>query len=118
MWKTIPGYPKYEASESGQIRNKSTKKVLKPKTTWAGYKEVSLMKSGKKNSQKVHRLVASAHKIKGEVVDHKNGNRSSNSVKNLNGTSRSENSKNRHKGTTYQNRSRERKWSSKGSGKK
>lgn len=116
MWKAIPGFANYEASSSGKIRNKSTGKILKPKQTWAGYAEVSLMKNGKKHSKKVHRLVASAYGIKGKVIDHKNGNRTGNGVKNLKGASLSENRKNRSKTSNYQNRSNKRKWSSKSGG--
>ena len=49
-WKTHPTYTNYEVeSSSGKIRNKTTKRVLKPKIRWDGYKEYTLMKDGKKH---------------------------------------------------------------------
>jgi hypothetical protein len=115
MWKTVKGYSDYEVSSDGQIRNKTTKKVLKPKTRWDGYKEVALRKNGQTISVKVHKAVASTYGIKGQVINHKNGNRSKNSVKNLQGTTSSENNKAKNQKATkkYQNNSKKRTYSSK-----
>jgi len=120
MWKTVKGYPNYEVSSSGSIRNKKTKKVLSPKTRWDGYKEVVLMKDGTRNYKKIHKIVASTFKIggKGDIVNHKNSNRGDNRASNLNKTTSSENNKKKNKkktSKTYQNRSNEAAWKSKGS---
>lgn len=124
-WKTHPTYRKYEVNTStGKIRNKSTKRVLKPKIRWDGYKEYTLMKDGKKHYVKGHRATAEARKGKKisskKVVNHKNGNRTNNKSSNLNVTTRSENNKKKNKQTKrkYQNNSKKRTFSSKSASKK
>lgn len=119
-WKTHPTYTNYEVeSSSGKIRNKTTKRVLKPKIRWDGYKEYTLMKDGKKHYVKGHRAAAEAKTGKKlsskQIVNHKNGNRATNSSKNINVTTSSENnkSKNRQSKRKYQNNSKKRTFSSK-----
>lgn len=107
-FKTVKGFSKYEVSKSGSVRNKSTGKVLSPKTRWDGYSEVCLMTDdGKRSSQKVHLLGARTHLgvPKGKIVNHKDGLRENQNLKNLEVTSISENNKksNQHK-NTYKNK--------------
>lgn len=45
VWKSIPGFSKYEASTLGNIRNKSTKVILK--SQHSTYLKISLMKNEK-----------------------------------------------------------------------
>lgn len=110
-WKTIPGLPEYEASDSGQIRSKarsitighgpsSHRRIIPGKVmtqTWIyrngrpGY----LMVKVNGQSLLVHRLVAlawltSTH-APGLEVNHKDGNKHNNHVANLEWVTHSEN---------------------------
>lgn len=62
IWKTIENYPNYEVSNMGEVRRKSTQRVLKPQILGGknGYKAVYLAKSrgDKQKWEYVHRLVA------------------------------------------------------------
>lgn len=60
QWREIPGFPKYEASTQGRIRNAKTGKILRPGDSGRGYEHVCLSKDGKSHSIAVHRLVAAA----------------------------------------------------------
>ena len=62
MWKKIEGYPKYEVSNSGEVRNAETHRVLKSFDNKRGYLKVSLVgDDGKQRNVSVHRLVAAAY---------------------------------------------------------
>lgn len=54
VWRTIPDFPEYEINRLGEVRRKSTGRVLKPFDDRRGYLRVSL--SGR--NMKVHLLVA------------------------------------------------------------
>lgn len=59
--KTIPGFPKYKASNMGKIisyTNPEKPKLLQPSNDGSGYPVVALMKDGKRLTRKVSRLVA------------------------------------------------------------
>ena len=60
MWKTIPEFEKYEASDTGEIRNKTTGQILKPSVpkTGLGAPLVSLMKNSKANVFPVRLIIA------------------------------------------------------------
>lgn len=58
MWKTIPGFPKYEINESGVIRNAETHYVTSQRMNRQGYLYVQLHDGQKNNVRLVHRLVA------------------------------------------------------------
>ena len=79
VWHSIPEYPGYEINRLGQIKRKSTGRVLKPFDDSRGYLRVSL--NGK--NIKVHVLVArmfvpNPHGY--PVIDHKRGNKHDNGV--------------------------------------
>ncbi|NVI27306.1 hypothetical protein G4D42_29600 [Burkholderia pseudomallei] len=65
IWKTIPGWPEYEASSHGRVRRvlpaRGTRagKILTPRHT-CGYLKVSLSRNAKARTEWVHRLVALA----------------------------------------------------------
>ena len=80
LWKNIDFASNYEVSNTGLIRNKTTKYVLQGRETVNGYLQVSL-KIDEKNkfmNRYVHRLVAQFwlenpnHK---QEVNHKDGNK-------------------------------------------
>jgi hypothetical protein len=105
IWKDIDGFIGiYQVSNLGRIKslarhvymkrnncNKLLKeKMLKTKTNKNDYISVVLCKDGKQSSHLVHRLVAGAFIPNPEgkkVVNHKNGKKSDNNVKNLEWTS-------------------------------
>lgn len=60
MWKKIEGYEKYSVSDSGDVRNDKTGKILKPNKNKVGYYKVNLWVNGREHQIDVHRLVAQA----------------------------------------------------------
>lgn len=91
-WVKIEGKPNYSVSNSGDIRNDKTGRILKPYKSTSGYYQVML---GRKTSPLyVHRLVAGAfieNKDNLPQVDHINGNKLDNRVENLRWLSASDN---------------------------
>ena len=82
VWHTIPDYPEYEINRLGQIRRKSTGRVLKPFDDRRGYLRVSL--NGR--NAKVHILVAKMFVPNPHgypVVDHKHGDKHDNRASQL-----------------------------------
>lgn len=61
-WKTIKGFPDYEVSTYGNVRNAKTGKILKPfvKNKQKPYLRVRLYNNGKDHALYVHVLVAKA----------------------------------------------------------
>lgn len=102
--KAIPGFPTYFADSSGSVYRitNGTKKKLKPNITKEGYSKYDLYKTVNNKlvrktikTQGIMKLAFPSH-LKGSVIDHKNGNRSQNSLSNLRGVSFSTNNSNRH----------------------
>lgn len=103
VWKDIPGYYPYQASNLGRIRNnkpivskkaKGRKEALKTKITKNGYEEVSISIEGKPYTKSVHRLVALAfieNPDNKPEVDHIDANPLNNKVENLRWVTREEN---------------------------
>lgn len=104
IWKEIDGYPGYEVSNLGSIRNaggqlarvKNGFRVCKPKTLkpWIGsHGYLIVMMPGQKKAQ-LHRIVAMAFcdgYFDGAQVNHKNGIRSDARAENLEWVTQSEN---------------------------
>jgi len=85
-WKPINGFSNYEVSDDGNVRNKTTKKILKPGRNPKGYSLVTLYENRKSETKKVHRLVAEAfcNKEPGDrEVNHIDGNKRNNRASNL-----------------------------------
>ena len=88
VWRDVPGYEHiYEVSDSGEIRNWETWKVLKPRLCRKdGSYLVNLTYNGIKKTFSVHRLVASVYVPNPEgkkFVKHKDGDKSNNKADNL-----------------------------------
>ena len=100
VWKDIPRYEGlYQASNLGRIRscartiirkNKIKQqfkgKILSPEDNGNGYLRLILYKNKKKNSEYVHRLIASAfieNYYNCEQINHIDGNKQNNNINNL-----------------------------------
>ena len=83
-WRTVPEWPNYEVSDTGQVRVKGKKA---PKRTWLntnGYETTQLSHKGYKRAFYIHRLVAQAFcEGHDESVNHINGDRRDNRAENL-----------------------------------
>jgi len=94
-WKVIEDGANYEISSYGQVRNKSTNKILKP-LLLSGYMVITFRINNEKILSKIHRLVATKFLVRTDethVVNHKDGNKLNNNVENLEWISQSENVK-------------------------
>lgn len=101
IWKDIPGYSgRYKVSNYGRIRSfvkgRDKSHLMMTKIDRYGYEEVSLTRvDGKKVSRTVHRIVAETFLEKGDettnTVNHKNGVKVDNRLKNLEWVTVSEN---------------------------
>lgn len=88
LWKFIPEFPKYQASNLGNIRNAITHVVLKPVHVPNGYSQVKICLGSRDKFKccRVHRLVAMAwipNPDNKPTVNHKTRNKFDNSVENL-----------------------------------
>ena len=100
-WTTIKEASNYEISTYGNVRNKTTQKILKGRLSKSGYLQVSIKinETNKFSNRYIHRLVA-FHWIENsdnkKEVNHKDGNKENNNVENLEWVTSSENQKHRH----------------------
>lgn len=91
-WRAVKKLPGYDVSDSGQVRNSRTGRILKH-DEWNGYSRVRVLKK----NYRIHRLVAEAFMEDFEEschIDHVNRVRSDNYVRNLRITTVKENNKN------------------------
>lgn len=82
VWHVIPSFPEYEANRLGQIRRRTTTRVLKPFDDKRGYLRVNL--NGK--NIKVHKIIAEMFVPNPNhypVIDHKKGNKHDNRASQL-----------------------------------
>lgn len=94
-WKVINGFPNYEVSTYGNVRNIKTGKMLKPFNNGRGYLIVRLFNNGKPQNLRIHVLVAKAfipdtgHNPDGTImighhqINHRDENKQNNNVLNL-----------------------------------
>ena len=87
-FKPIANYSNYLISEDGRVLSLVTGKILQSCESNSGYKSVTLTDdSGHRGGVFIHRLLMKAFRplenYDGWVVDHKDGDRSNNSLKNL-----------------------------------
>ena len=95
--KPIEGYPNYEISNYGHIRNVKTGKIKIPQMRRDGYKVVLLWKNNKPNCLTIHRLIA-IHFLPNsqnyDFIDHIDRKRTNNSLSNLRWCTRTTNNNN------------------------
>lgn len=100
MWTPIEGYVGlYEVSDTGEVaslrfNHTNKRRIIKQYRNTNGYMLVKLYKNKKKKTVRVHRLVANAFLVeqKGkDQVNHKDGNKTNNNVRNLEWVNNSEN---------------------------
>lgn len=96
-YKKVIGFANYEVSNLGNVRNIKTSKILKPcKFKNTDYYYLDLCTFGKKSRYLLHRLVISTFTDNCNLelqVNHINGDKSDNSLENLEWCNRSENQK-------------------------
>lgn len=85
-WMTIKQNDNYEISNFGLVRNKKTKRVLKPAISNKGYYLVSLSRNCKQHTYTIHKLVMEHFNrcaFDYEVINHKDHNKLNNNIDNL-----------------------------------
>lgn len=100
MWIQVPNYLNYEVSDKGEIRNVNTGRILKLKPNERGYYYTNLSNESKYKTFRIHRLVAELFIPNPEnkpEVNHKDGDKSNNSVDNLEWVTRRENKQHAYK---------------------
>jgi hypothetical protein len=95
MFKEIPNYySRYSINPDGVVLNNERNAIVKPMISTSGYQYVHLVKDGKKETKYIHRLVGEAfleNPKKLPQIDHIDGNKLNNSVKNLRWVTASQN---------------------------
>lgn len=85
-WKPVKGFP-YSVSNLGRVRNDKTGKILSQGKDKDGYPRVVLYNGETKRYARVHKLVMEAFRPRKHdshvLIDHKDRNRSNNTVSNL-----------------------------------
>ena len=86
-WKAVVGFEgKYEVSNMGRVKSWRGKSLIRKPQVFLGYHRVSLRKGKYRKTYMVHRLVAETFLPNPEnkdTVNHKNGVRCDNNLKNL-----------------------------------
>lgn len=87
-WKIINFASNYEVSQTGLVRNRTSKKILSGRETKSGYLQVCIKMNAtnKFQNQYVHRLVALfwiPNPENKKEVNHKDGNKLNNNIENL-----------------------------------
>lgn len=86
--KKIKGFPEYTITSNGKVFRRG--KEIKSYDNGQGYRQVKLYKNGTRYTKNVHRLVLGEPS---KDVDHKDGNKANNNIKNLQQLSHKDNVK-------------------------
>ena len=98
-WRDCSGFTKYAVSNFGRVKNKKTKRILKPGIV-GGYEHYKFVKNDKSVNVAGHRLVTTAflpNPGNKPCVDHIDNDPQNNNLTNLRWVTHSENSINRNK---------------------
>lgn len=93
-WLTVKHNDNYEISNLGNVRNKITKRILKPAISNKGYYLVSLSRNCKQHTYTIHKLVMEHFNrcaFDYEVINHKDHNKLNNNIDNLEYVTQKEN---------------------------
>lgn len=85
-WLPIKGFPEYEVSRWGTVRHRSTKREKVFTDNGNGYLRTNLFSRGKQTTVYLHRILAEAfipNPLKLPQINHKDGNKTNNSLDNL-----------------------------------
>ena len=90
-WKRSESWPRYEVSDQGNVRIFTSKRLLKQENH-SGYKRITLTEKGYRKKFLVHRLIIGEFIGYSHLdVNHKDENKSNNTLLNLEYASKSEN---------------------------
>lgn len=97
VWKDIEGFPGYQVSDQGRVKNKSRNTLLVAHPSKKGYYHVGLYRNGERKNLYVHQLVGNAFLGCPDdptlEIDHIDTDKSNNKIDNLEWVTRSENAK-------------------------
>lgn len=86
-WKSIIGYPNYQISDTGHINSIKSNKLLAGAINSSGYMYVNLVHDKIKKTTAIHKIVMEHFGIEkpngNYVIDHKDRNKTNNSITNL-----------------------------------
>lgn len=95
IWKNIEGYPNYQISNMGRVKNTKRNIIMRPSKS-SGYYAINLYSNSKQKRFTIHRLVATFFVPNPKnlpCVNHIDGDKSNNLASNLEWCTHKENSK-------------------------
>lgn len=106
-WRSVPDYEGlYQVSNLGRVRGLKRNRILKPSPNEKGYPQIALCKNGKMKTIKLHKLVAEVFIGKRDdlEINHIDGDKTNNTVSNLEYCTHSDNLRHAVKTGLLQNR--------------